>query len=53
MDQVILHGVARKVAACLARYASGEDGTALGAEYEALFWAGEDVAANLVTTESA
>ena len=39
--------IARAVLATLDRYARGEDGAAIDAEYEALFWEGERVAAAL------
>lgn len=39
--------IAREVLATLDRYARGEDGPAIDARYEALFWEGERVAAAL------
>ena len=45
--------IARAVLATLDRYARGEDGPAIDAHYEALFWEGERVAAALAAAGAA
>lgn len=45
--------IAREVLATLDRYARGEDGPALDARYEALFWEGERVAEALALAGAA
>ena len=43
---------AARVQACLHRYANGEDGEAIDAEYDALFDEGEAIAERLVACEA-
>ena len=44
--------IARAVLATLDRYARGEDGPEIDAEYEALFWEGERVAEALAAASA-